>query len=921
VSEKANFTVSNTVTCKNVPVTLTAVNSIAQNITSYAWNITKDNISYGTPAGRTVQFALPASGDYTIRLIITDIYGCRDTLTKPLYIRVNGPTADYTVINPEVCTHTTILFADSSRSDGTHPIQQWIWNYGDGNIDTLTSGPFQHTYTQSGIYPVQLTVVDNLGCSDTRTRQQAVTISRPVAQFESPDTLSCTTKPIRFINQTTGNSPVYTWDFGDGQTTSAVQPSHTYSTEGDYTIKLVASDRYGCADSIIKPLYIHIRDPKARFSMSDSFATCPPLLVNFTNQSQNYNHIEWDFGDGSQSTLTDPSHLYTYPGVYRAKLTITSPGGCIDTLVKIITVKGPQGTFSYDKTSGCVPTTVRFTGHTNQNVHFVWDYNDGTVDEGDDLVISHTYTTMGVYLPKMILIDPQGCRVPVVGKDTIRIYGVNASFNTNKELLCDSGLVQFSNTSVSNDLITGYKWSFGDGGTASVKDPSHFYTRSGLYTPLLVVTTQSGCTDTARMPLPLKIVQSPLAVIRSDSGACVPAVLQFHGSLLRNDTSSVQWQWNFGNGTSAQVQDPQPVTYATAGEYQSRLIVTNSSGCADTVLKTVNAWPLPNVSAGPDQVICRNNSLILTGSGAAQYTWSPATALSCTNCPAPLASPLEDITYYMTGKNIYGCAASDSIRIQVKQPFIMKVGGGDSLCKGESFQLMASGAEEYSWSPTLWMDNSNSDRPKVRPDTSVTYRVIGRDSRHCFADTGYVPVVVYPYPVIEAGEDQTISVGNSITLNPGVSKDVTALRWYPAAGLNCVTCPTPVAAPRQTITYTLEAVNKGGCISRDKITLFVFCNNANVFVPNTFSPNGDGNNDVFYPRGKGIYSIQSFRIFNRWGDIVYEQVNFHPNDLAKGWTGLHKGQPAPQDVYVYSMDVMCENNATLNYKGNVALIR
>ncbi len=261
ISEKADFTASETEVCKNVPITLTASNNNTQHIAAYAWTITKGNTTYGTPAGRSVQFAFPAAGQYNIRLVITDILGCTDTLTRPLYIKVNGPSADFSVINPEVCTNTTIVFADSSQSDGVHPIQRWTWNYGDGATETLTGGPFQHTYSKSGIYPVQLTVVDNLGCSDTRTRQHAVTISRPAARFESPDSLSCTGKPVRFINQTTGNDPVYTWYFGDGQTTAAVQPAHIYQQEGDYTVKLVANDRFGCSDSITKPLYIRIRNP------------------------------------------------------------------------------------------------------------------------------------------------------------------------------------------------------------------------------------------------------------------------------------------------------------------------------------------------------------------------------------------------------------------------------------------------------------------------------------------------------------------------------------------------------------------------------------------------------------------------------------------------------------------------------------
>lgn len=921
ISEKADFTISDTMTCKFKPVTLTAINSDASNLSAYTWQVTKDNRSFDNPTGRTTSFSFPEAGYYNIQLIITDIYGCKDSLYKPMLVHIYGPTADFRVINSTICTNGTVQFADFSKTDGIHAITKWLWTYGDGASADLTGGPYQHTYTRSGSYPVALKVTDEMGCSHTLTVPNAVTISRPVVGFSSPDSLSCNNKLVRFTNTTSGNDPVYAWSFGDGQITAAANPTHAYAAEGDYTIKLLATDRYGCADSLTKLVYIHIRDPKARFNMSDSMATCPPLLVNFTNQSQNYTSMEWNFGDGSKSTLAHPSHLYTYPGIYRARVIITSNGGCIDSMVKIITVKGPQGTFTYDAVTGCVPTRIRFTAQASKDISFVWDYNDGGVDETDGNNTSHNFTAMGAYLPKMILIDPLGCRVPILGIDTIKIFGAESSFSADKQLLCDSGLVQFTNTIQANDLVTAYKWSFGDGATSTQKEPAHNYVMAGTYETKLVVITQHGCTDTARLTLPLKIVQSPLAAIVGDTSSCVPAILQLKGSLLRPDTSAVQWNWQFGNGATAQGQTPDSIRYSNAGAYNTRLIVTNFSGCSDTVVRIVNAWPIPKVDAGQDQMICRDRSVALSGSGATQYTWFPATGLNCTSCSTPLASPLKDITYTVTGKTVYGCSATDSVRLQVKQPFLLQTGPGDTLCKSESYQLLATGAEEYSWSPALSMDNSHSDKPKVRPDTSVIYRVIGRDKLGCFADTGFVPVVVYNYPVIEAGEDKTIQVGGGAPINAIVSRDVTGIRWTPATGLSCATCATPVASPKQTLTYTLEAVNPGGCISRDRVSVFVFCNNANVFVPNTFSPNGDGNNDVFYPRGKGVYLVQSFRIFNRWGDLVYEKMNIQANDIAKGWKGTHNGQAAPQDVYIYSMDIICENNVLMNYKGNVALIR
>lgn len=921
IEEKAAFSTSATEICKGTAITFSALNTNPQNVRGYSWLIIRNSVSVGTLTGINPKFTFQEAGKYDIRLTVTDINGCTDILTKSLLITVNGPTANFRPVNPDVCPGSTITFTDQSVSDGTHPIVKWTWNYGDGTIETRTGGPFAHTYAVPGVYNVQLTVTDNMGCTHSRTLTKAVNISRPVVRFISPDSLSCVGKSVRFQNQSISNAGTYTWYFGDGTGSTASQPTHIYTAEGDYSVKLVVHDLYGCSDSLTKTAYIRIRNPKAAFTVNDSVSSCPPLVVTFTNGSVHYNKVEWDFGDGNKSSLVSPTHFYTYPGTYRAKLLITSFGGCQDSAFKTILIKGPRGTFTYTPTSGCEPAVTRFTGVTNDAARFIWDFNDGAVAETNDPVISHTYLKMGVYLPKMILEDPAGCRVPIVGKDTIHIYGVEAKFTASRHLVCDSGLITFNNTSVSNDLITGYQWRFGDGGVSTQRNPGHFYRRSGLHEAELTVITRAGCRDVVKTEIPIKVVPGPAIAIESPPGACIPANLTFRGQLTRTDTSSLQWYWEFGNGTTSREQNPPAVTYTAAAPYAVRLIAINSSGCADTAQKTVQAYPLPALDAGADQTICRGNSIRLNATGANNYSWFPANSLSCTNCSTPLASPLEKIRYLVKGINGHGCETTDSVLINVKQPFTIKTHQGDTLCKGESLQLFASGAELYSWYPSSGLDKANSDKPLARPDVTVRYQVIGRDDHNCFTDTGYVPIVVYPYPVIHAGNDTNVSVGSSIILRPEISKDVLGIIWSPTTWLNCISCPTPVASPKQTIAYTLQAVNEGGCITRDEVKLNVFCNNSNLFVPNTFSPNSDGHNDVFYPRGKGVFSIRSLRIFNRWGDLVFQQLNFVPNDASKGWNGLHKGQLAPQDVYVYTLEIICENNTIFNEKGNITLIR
>lgn len=918
IAESPDFSASDTVICKGNGITFTAARGNGGFIGGFQWDF-GDGISSGQPV---TQHFYAASGIYSVRLIITDLNGCRDTLTRNQYIRVNGPTANFTTTSPPVCKQTEIVFNDGSFSDGTHPIKTWIWKYGDGTSDTLTGPPFKHTYTQPGIFTVSLTVIDSIGCSDTRFKNSFITISQPVSAFISPDTISCTNKPIRLFNQSFGNGPIiFQWSFGNGSSSTSSQPVISYPVEGDYSIKLLVTDRYGCVDSIERPAYVHIRDPKALFSVSDSVATCPPLVVQFTNEALNFTRFEWDFGDGTKSTVNSPAHFYTYPGIYKAKLSITGPGGCTDTFVRTITVRGPQGNFRYDTFGGCTPTTVSFTGMTKDTVSFIWDFNDGTVIQTGDSIITHIYNRRGIYLPKMILKDPQGCQVSIPGADTIRIYGVTAKFGLNSQVLCDSGLVRFYDSSSSNDLITQYIWQLGDGTSSTLKDPSHFYRTPGNYPISLEVRTRLGCIDSTRLTAPVSIVESPIINMLADTAACIPALAHFEGIVIRNGSLPLQWQWDFGNGSSSTVQIPNPVNYTIPGSYTSRLISSNSAGCADTVSRIFNARTLPPVDAGLTTTICRDNSIQLQPSGASEYIWTASPSLSCTQCETPLAHPLVNTSYYLLGKNIYGCTATDSVLIKVLQPFSIAASKGDTICIGETLQLFASGAQLYNWIPATGLDNPRSNRPKATPQNSVIYQVVGADTLGCFSDTSFVPVKVYPYPKLDAGSDQTIAVGTSVPLITTISADVTNINWTPAAGLSCVTCASPIAAPKQTTTYTITASNPGGCTSKDDLTVFVFCNNGNLFVPNTFSPNDDGNNDVFYPRGKGIFTIKLFRIFNRWGELVFEKSNFQANDPVFGWDGKVNGKAASQDVYVYTLDVMCENLTVLKYNGNIALIR
>ena len=917
VEEVADFKAVDTVICRNTSTTFNAIGNTPGTISNYSWDFGDGQ----TGSGASIAHTYVNAGLYTVTLIITDISGCKDTLTKVEHIRVNGPIAAFTIPNGGSCLNSSVNFIDNSTDDGINPIATWIWNYGDGTADTLSAPPFTHFYSVSGSYNVTLKTIDALGCADSTVNTQTIIISHPVAAFNQSDTIICPGIDITFSNTSTGPTLNYVWDFGDGNTSTDTDPVHGFIAEGIYTVRLNITDQYGCQDSISRN--IHVAPPHASFTVSDTLSTCPPLIANFTNTSVNGYEATWDFGDGSTSNSISPIHIYNTPGVYLAKLFITGPGNnCFDTVQQQIIVRGPIGNFTYNPLTGCNPLTVNFTATTLDRPTFIWDFNDGSIVNTADSLISYTYTLPGFYLPKMIMVDAGGCQVPVEGLDTINVYGVKANFGYDGLPRCDLGVIQFSDSSVINDATAIYTWDFGDGGISVLQNPSHLYAAVGQYNPRLIVTTNRGCVDTATLPLPIKIVASPQASFTNAISGCTPVSATFNAVLNVPDTSVVTWNWSLGNGTTSILQNPPTQIYTTAQVYDIQLIATNSTGCKDTVNKSFEVYPIPVISATDDIQICRGTPAQLNATGGATYVWSPATGLSCTDCGNPMASPDFTQKYMVTGSTIYGCSNKDSLNITVIQPFTMSNKPGDTICVGSTVRLYASGANSYSWSPSSGLSNFTSAIPVASPRTTTTYMVVGSDAYGCFKDTGYTTIKVYPIPQVDAGKDITMKNGaQPLTITPTISSDVTNTYWLTAPGILYSNAPSVTVQPKETTEYTVEVRNPGGCKSTDRITVFVLCDGANIFIPNTFSPNGSGTNDIFYPRGSGLFKIKLLRIFNRWGEVVFEKVNFSPNDASAGWDGTVKGKKVNSDVYVYTAEVLCENNTSIILNGNIALLR
>ncbi len=767
--------------------------------------------------------------------------------------------------------------------------------------------------------------MDSYGCKDSVIKTRAIQVTDPVADFTSAAPSKCVGNNVIFVNNAKGESLTYSWNFGD-VTAAATEasPAHNYITAGMYNVTLSVMDKYGCKDTADKPGFVTISNPKAAFKMNGpTEATCPPLITKPTNNSSNFTSVTWSFGDGGIAIIDSPTHIYTQGGNYELRLIAKGYGECYDTARQMIKLKGPSGSFSYDTLKGCKPTTVTFTAKTKNATKVLWDFSDGNVDAGMVGTKTHTYNEYGQYIPKLLVTDNEGCQIGIENADTIRIVGVKPAYLFSAPEACDSAAAAFADASTTYwDDVKSYQWTFGDGSTSSSKNPHHYYTASGKYTTKLIVNTAFGCSDSLSQTAEIKVHNSPLVRMTAPDSICIASLATLQSTDAAKEPTTA-WKWSLNKTTA--IGTTQNITYlfSKAGEHILSSVATTAFGCTDTATQSVFVVAAPGVNAGIDTFVCKGSTTMLTATGAERYTWSSKASLSCTTCASTMVSPPDLAQYVVTGSNGFGCKANDTVNVRVIVPVKISV-QSDTLCLGDIATLQVSGAKLYNWSPAMYLSDPTSATPVFHAlkDTTVTYTVTGSDEKSCFSDSKTVTVKVFPIPQIEIKDEIIdVNVGSSIKINMKSSADVTQWRWSPATFLSDASAERPLVTPRQSITYTCVASNNGSCFARDQISINVMCNQANMFIPNTFSPNGDGMNERFYPRGQGVFNIKSLRIFNRWGQVVFERNNILPNAEKDGWDGTFKGQPLASDVYVYMVEITCDNNAVVPFKGNITLLR
>jgi gliding motility-associated-like protein len=801
-----SFSTPYTNVCKGQMVQMTPVNL---NYPYYRWDFGIGFYSYANIPYPT----FTNSGIFTIKLLVADDRGCMDSMTKTNYIVVHAPVPNFSASTTSACAYTPVNFSDLSVATTGMSITSNFWDFGDGDTLTTTGGSITHRYKTAGTFTVKMRATETGGCSEEIQKTSFITIRKPAAAFNSPDTNACLGKSAQFFNSSSGGAPIsYSWDFGDLSTSSTANPTHTYAANGKYTVRLIATDASGCQDTSNQAQYIDVSSVTAKFGVSDTSLPCAPATVSFFDSSVSASSYLWSFGNGGTSSIVNPTAIYFTSGTFTARLIAINSKGCRDTAQRSIVIgPGPTGTFSYSPKAGCSPLTVTFVSSTSNSDSMMFDFGNGVVIKaaGTTTSLNYNYVQPGRYRPTLILTDTLGCMSFIQGVDTVKVTKAYAGFSysaTNGKS-CVGVPIQFNDTSSATlSTISSRSWNFGDGGTSTSNSPLHTYATAGTYQVKLFVTTANGCIDSVIK----SIIINPLpVVIAANQTICGLS------SVMLNASGAASYAWKPSTGLSCNNCASPIASPASTTTYT--IVGTSSFGCIDSGTVTVTVSPAPTVSAGPDVNICFGASTALTATGAATYSWSPSTGLSATTGASVTATPASTTTYFVTGTTAAGCSDTDTVVIVVNPIPVVSVTPSQAICIGGSATLTATGATTYSWSPSTGLSSTTGATVTANPATTTTYTVVGT-SNGCSAQAS-TTITVNPLPVIQITGSNVLCAGQSTTLT---ASGASTYSWSPSTGLSATTGVVVTVQPATTTTYTVSGTATTGCVNTANISVTVY---------------------------------------------------------------------------------------------------
>ncbi len=543
------------------------------------------------------------------------------------------------------------------------------------------------------------------------------------------------------------------------------------------------------------------------------------------------------------------------------------------------------------------------------NQTYFWDFGDGNTSNLPNP--THTYTIAGIYNLKLVVNRGGSCSDSTISP--LRVFpGFFPGINDNSPI-CKERPVLFNDATTANfGSANFWRWDFGNtaatNDTSRLQNPSYIYTLAGNYDVRLIVGSDRGCLDT--IVKTIRIVDRPEFNITNDTLICSIDTLQLNA--VSNEVGSIVWSPNY------MINNVNSFTPLVSPDITTTYIArfADASGCFAEDTLTVRVVNTVTLLALADTTICLTDSLTLRTNGdALQYSWSPGVTLNNATIAQPLANPVDPVTTYTVTGSIGKCSSQDQVTVRTVPYPNASVGADTTICFGNSVQLQATGGSVYSWSPVRFLSAANIPNPvSIAPRATTQYIVEVRDVIGCPKPAFDTIIVNVAQIIANAGpSDTSVVLGQPLQLTANGSDNFS---WTPSTWLSNPTIFNPLALPQDNIDYVVRVSNNQGCFDLDTIRVKVFKIDPDILVPTGFSPNKDGNNEIFKPIPVGIRSLDFFRVYNRWGQLIYST-----GQIGAGWDGTYGGAEQGPGTYVWYVSGTNYLGNKIEKKGTVILIR
>ncbi len=848
--------------------------------------------------------------------------GCVTTIVKPNLFYVKGPYSKF-VKHYDCANPLDYVFIASVKGS-----QIFYWKFNGLDSGDFNTSQISHTFSGSGDYQVQL-IAENVvnGCSFNISK--SVAVREIQANFTMSDSVGCPGLEINFNGSISQDETydtwfnLYKWHFSDNGENIFLSASNglltrPFNMRGEQSISLTVQDINGCTDTKIKNIKIY--QPEVNFYAAYQTG-CLPVNFIFYDSTLSDTTIAsyfWHFGDSLTSSEQNPIHQYNSFGLYDISLKVMDILGCSNEFAKFdyICAVQPNPAFLANDPTRCKGDTIFFAENSNTEIaSYFWDFGDGSTTT--DSTPFHVYADTGLYTVSLYITDVHGCDTTGIVTNFVSIqqppivdfYADALSSN------CYPFPVQFDDLS-SSTYLSSWLWNFGDNYTASeMQNPSHSYFKPGTYNVTLIAYTSNGCSDTITKDS-FVMIKGPWARIDALDTVCRGDTVTM---FVTEKTNIYGFKWDLGNGMMS-VHDTVSVVYDSYGSiFPSVMLYSDSNHVCDKVITdTINVFELiPNFSINNGQnngctpYVINCNDISANADSISWYLdniFQIDQNLFTTTLQIPGNYTLKQVVW-----NHFGCYDSLSKNIIVFPLPTMQISDDTLICRDQNVQLLAKGGINYSWNPTTYLNNSNISNPIATPDSSTKFTVIVEDLHGCIDDTSMV-INVFQRPQIIM-RDTAIVVGEYVQLN-ALNAEIQSYNWSPTDGLSCITCYNPIARPLENTTYNVAVTDTHNCFTIDYAVQIDILKKYSVDVPELFTPNGDGKNDAVFVRGWGIKALLEFRIFNRWGEMVFET-----NDVNQGWDGTYKGEMQNTETFMFTVRTISFNNEILSKKGFIKLIR